>query len=251
MKKNRLRNLVLTLGIVHLAYMPLSAQWTLDLETGIAFPRSNDVRVPNETGTLISLTDDLTAQSAPFFRARVDFALAERHHIVLFGAPLTLKSSGKSDKDIHFAGKDYPAGAELEAKYKFNSWRLTYRYDLVRSARWTVGLGLTAKIRDAAITLSGDGASSETTDFGFVPLLNFLIRWDFSDLWGILLEGDAAAAPGGQGRAEDVLLAILYRPSRRLTLRAGYRILEGGADVDQVYNFAWIDFASVGATITF
>ncbi len=251
MKRRSLKFSCLILGFSLLATLPLSGQWTLDLETGVAFPRSNDVRVPNATGTLFSLTDDLTSKSAPFIRARLGFAIAERHNIVLFAAPLTLKASGQADKDIHFAGKDYPAGTPLDASYQFNSWRLTYRYDLVRSEQWTVGLGLTAKIRDAAITVSGGGISSDTTDFGFVPLLNFLVRWDFSDLWGLLLEGDAAAAPGGQGRAEDILLAIMFRPSQRLTLRAGYRLLEGGADVDQVYNFAWIDYASVGAAITF
>jgi hypothetical protein len=251
MRRQHIVQLCLFFGLGLLIALPLAAQWTLDLETGVAFPRSNDVRVPNATGTLFSLTDDLTAKSAPFFRARLDLALAERHHIVIFGAPLTLKSSGSSDKDIHFAGEDYAAGTQIEAKYKFNSWRLSYRYDLVRSQKWTVGLGLTAKIRDAAITVSGGGSSSETTDFGFVPLLNFLVRWDFAEMWGLLLEGDAAAAPGGQGRAEDILLAVLFRPTQRLTLRAGYRVLEGGADVDQVYNFAWIDYFSVGAAISF
>jgi hypothetical protein len=139
----------------------------------------------------------------------------------------------------------------LEAKYTFNSWRLTYRFHLVRSTKWTVGLGLTAKVRDAEISLSGGGTSSNTTDLGFVPLLNFLVRWEFAPRWGLLLEGDAAAAPGGQGRAEDIHLALLYKPSDSVTLRAGYRLLEGGAEVDQVYNFAWVDYLTIGATLTF
>ncbi|MGB2906105.1 MAG: hypothetical protein WBB73_03330 [Candidatus Aminicenantaceae bacterium] len=241
----------LIFGIGFLAANPLSGQWTLDLETGAAFARSNDLRVPNATGTLFSLTDDLDTNPALYFRVRLGLTLGTRHHILLLAAPLTLKSSGQPDNDIHFAGQDYPAGTYLEASYTFNSWRATYRYDLVRSEKWTMQLGLTAKIRDAAITLSGDGTFSETTDFGFVPLLNFLVRWDFADRWGLLLEGDAAAAPGGQGRAEDILLAAFFRPSQRLTLRAGYRLLEGGADVDQVYSFAWLDYLSLGATITF
>ena len=251
MKKMSLHFLCLILSISTLTAIPLSGQWFLDLETGAAFARSNDVRVPNATGTLFSLTDDLDADPALALRARLGITLGRRHHIVLFAAPLTIKAGGRSDKDIHFAGEDYPSGTSLDANDKFNSWRLTYRYDLVRSEKWTLGLGLTAKIRDAAISLSGGGASSETTDFGFVPLINFLVRWDVTDRWGLLLEGDAAAAPGGQGRAEDVLLAVLFRPSQRLTLRAGYRLLEGGADVDQVYNFAWVDYLTVGAAFTF
>jgi hypothetical protein len=63
------------------------------------------------------------------------------------------------------------------------------------------------------------------------------------------LEGDALAAK--QGRAEDVLLALLYRLSPKVTVKAGYRIVEGGANVEEVYNFALIHYASLGILIDF
>ena len=56
----------------------------------------------------------------------------------------------------------------------------------------------------------------------------------------------AAARPG---RAEDVLLALTWRLRDDLTLKAGYRMVEGGSDVDSVYTFAWIHFAVVGLTV--
>jgi hypothetical protein len=62
-----------------------------------------------------------------------------------------------------------------------------------------------------------------------------------------LLEGDALAAP--QGRAEDVLVAAGYRLSDKISLKAGYRILEGGADNDEVYNFTLLSYAAVGIVI--
>jgi len=64
-----------------------------------------------------------------------------------------------------------------------------------------------------------------------------------------LLDGDALAAP--QGRAEDVLIAATYKLSDGFGIRAGYRILEGGADNDEVYNFSLFHYASVGITYTF
>jgi hypothetical protein len=36
-----------------------------------------------------------------------------------------------------------------------------------------------------------------------------------------------------------------------LRLKAGYRILEGGASNDEVYTFALIHYALVGAVLTF
>jgi hypothetical protein len=34
--------------------------------------------------------------------------------------------------------------------------------------------------------------------------------------------------------------------TENLSIKAGYRFLEGGADVDEVYNFTLIQFADVG-----
>jgi hypothetical protein len=110
-------------------------------------------------------------------------------------------------------------------------------------------LGLTGKIRDASISLETAGQKSEKTNTGFVPLINFQVQWWPKSSWGMLLEGDALAAP--QGRAEDVFIGILHRPWERLILRAGYRILEGGADVEQVYNFTLVHFIGLGAEIRY
>jgi hypothetical protein len=150
---------------------------------------------------------------------------------------------------IRFNGTDFPLGADVNALYRFNSYRLTYRYDLVDTGPWNVGIGFTAKIRDAAIRLDAGAVESEKTNVGFVPLLHVRVERQFSPRIGALLEVDALAAK--QGRAEDVLLALLYRLSPAVTLKAGYRIVEGGANVEEVYNFALIHYASLGILIDF
>jgi hypothetical protein len=63
------------------------------------------------------------------------------------------------------------------------------------------------------------------------------------------LDGDGLAAP--QGRAEDVLAVLTMQASDRIGFKLGYRILEGGADNDEVYSFALIHYASFGALIYF
>jgi hypothetical protein len=151
--------------------------------------------------------------------------------------------------DILFEGAVFPANTELTGSYKFNSYRLTYRYDIVLKPRFEFGLGFTAKIRDAEIALSSSELTSVKTNVGFVPIINFRLLWMFDEKLGLLLDGDALAAP--QGRAEDVLIAVRYKLSDNFGIRAGYRILEGGADNDEVYNFALFHYASFGVTIGF
>ncbi len=228
---------------------PAKAQAMLDLESGIVYTGYNDVRIPGDQGTFFSLKDDLAPESELFFRLRAYYTIKSRHTISVLYAPLETSSKGSIAKDIFFEGVLFPANTGLVGTYKFNSYRLSYRYDFLNKTRIKFGLGFTAKIRDAKIRLASSGLTSEKTNVGFVPIINFRLFWKAGDKFGMLLDGDALAAP--QGRAEDVLIALVYNFSDNLDIRAGYRILEGGADNDEVYNFALFNFASVGLSYTF
>lgn len=237
--------------IYFISPLTVEAQWFVDIESGYVFNGYNDVQIPGNIGTRFSLTDDLKAESAIFYRIRMGVQLNERHTLSALFAPLSIQASGTVNTPVIFFEEEFSAGIPLDGKYTFNSYRMTYRYALKNSEKWRIGLGFTAKIRDAAVKLSGEGKTSEKTNVGFVPLLNFLLEYKVSDKASILLKGDALAAPGGQGRAEDVLLAVQYWLSDQIQLRAGYRILEGGANVEEVYNFALLHFITLGLRFTF
>jgi hypothetical protein len=57
------------------------------------------------------------------------------------------------------------------------------------------------------------------------------------------------AAP--QGRAEDFLVAGTWRIRSGVDLRLGDRMIEGGADSDEVDTFSWLRFAVAGFRIPF
>lgn len=222
------------------------ARFAVDVESGAVFSGYNDVRIPGDKGTLFSLSEDLDTKSTAYFRARIHYAVSARTDLSVLIAPLEIQAAGRVGKDIDFAGKTFPADQPLDATYRFNSYRLTYRYDFYEAADFEFGLGLTAKIRDAEIRLSSGDIESGKSNVGFVPLVNFRMLWKIDHRLHLLVDGDALAAP--QGRAEDVLAAFEYRISNRLALRAGYRILEGGADNDEVYSFALLNYAAIGLT---
>jgi hypothetical protein len=224
--------------------LSLNGQASFDLETGAVGTGYNNVRIPGDQGTLFSLKDDLISKTEIFFRIRVNYTIKFRHTLSLLYAPLETISDGNVPNDIFFEGVTFPANTDLTGTYKFNSYRLTYRYEIVLKPKFEFGLGFTAKIRDAKISLASAGLETEKANVGFVPIINFRMLWKPDEKFGILLEGDALAAP--QGRAEDVLIATTYRVSDWLGLKAGYRILEGGADNDEVYSFALFNYASVG-----
>jgi len=241
-------SIIFLLFLLVLPALNMHAQATLDLETGVVVTGYNDVRIPGDEGTLFSLKDDLTANSKIYYRIKVNYTIKSRHTLSVLFAPLTTTSDGSIPYDINFSGTVFPANTALDAKYKFNSYRLTYRYDIVKKPKIDFGLGFTAKIRDASIALESADLKAEKTNVGFVPIINFRLHWRFTEDFGLLFEGDALAAK--QGRAEDILIAVTYRFSDHFAIKAGYRILEGGADNDEVYNFALFHYGAVGLSIT-
>ncbi len=225
------------------------AGWSVDIESGLAFSGYNDVRIPGNIGTDISLSEDLEAESSEFVRLRVAVQLGDRHQLSFLIAPLRFESSGTVDRDVDFNGVRFAGGVPLNSLYRFDSYRVTYQYTWYNSERIRAGIGFTGKVRDASIRINNGSMSSEKANTGFVPLVNFAFDWRFGSGLGLVLEGDALAAP--QGRAEDVLLAVYANPSNQLRLRLGYRVLEGGADNDEVYTFALVHYVSAGISWTF
>lgn len=223
---------------------------SLQIEGGAVWQTRNDVQIPNTTAaTRFSLRDVAGTGAWPAGRVYLERRVGERHALRALFAPLSITETGVPDRTIAFAGKTYATGAPVEATYQFNSYRLSYRYRLHEGRRWTWWTGFTAKVRDAKIELRQGPTSSRKTDVGFVPLLHLASVWRLAPDWKAVLDADALA--GGPGRAEDAALTLARDLGTRLTLHVGYRTVEGGADVDEVYAFAWLHYAVAGLEYRF
>ena len=240
---------VLTLLLVPFAAVAGDAgsRFEVELEAGPVWQSSNEVQIPNDvSGTRFSLADLVGNGPWPAGRFYFSWNISERHGVRLLLAPLSYTETGTFDETVDFAGQSYAPGVPTEATYQFNSWRVTYRYRFRSGEKWRWWIGFTAKVRDAKIRLEQETTASEDTDVGFVPLLYLRGEWRFADRWRFLLDLDALA--GGPGRAEDLALKVSYDFSDRWSLAGCYRTVEGGADVDEVYNFAWFNSAVISAT---
>jgi hypothetical protein len=216
----------------------------VELEAGPAWQSYNDAEIPNDgTATRFSLTDLAGNGPWPAGRLYVTWNVAERHGLRLLAAPLSLTETGVPARPVSFAGATFAAGQPLQATYTFNSYRLTYRYRWRATDRTTAWVGATAKIRDAVIALEQGATSGRKDDVGFVPLLHVAADWAVSPSWRLGLDADALA--GGPGRAIDAALKLGYDPGGRWAVHVGYRTVEGGADVPEVYSFAWLHYAVV------
>ena len=227
------------------AYIPTGS---IELESGPVWQSKNDVQIPNTgNGTRFSLYN--LVGKGPWLTGRmyVTIKIAPKHELRLLTAPLDINEKSNLDKIVRFEGKTFSPGP-IDTRYKFNSYRLTYRY-LYYAQRWKLRIGFTAKIRDAIIELRRNNNSAKKTDLGFVPLLHLSGEYSFTDRTGFLFDLDALA--GGPGRAEDLALKLYYDPNTKWRLTAGYRTVEGGADVEEVYTFAWLNYANLSLIYRF
>jgi hypothetical protein len=240
-------------GALMLALLPATghAQRTgfiIELEGGPAWQSYNDVEIPNDgTATRFSLSDLAGTGPWPAGRLYITAPLGGRHALRLLVAPFSLTETGTPSSALEFAGKSYAAGTPLEATYTFNSYRLTYRYLLHAGERSKAWVGFTAKVRDAEIALAQGATASRKEDLGFVPLLHMAGEWRLGPVWHLLADVDGLA--GGPGRAVDATLKLGRDLDARWALRLGYRMVEGGADVDQVYTFAWLHYATLSLVV--
>ncbi len=239
-----------------LPFRPVSAQETknsrfdMELELGPVWQSRNNVQIPNnENGTRFSLADLVGKGPFPAARLYLTWNITGKHGLRALLAPLSYTKQGRLPYIVDFAGGSFDPDVPTDATYKFNSWRLTYRYLLFERSRWNGWIGFTAKIRDAKIKLAQNARSTEKTDLGFVPLLHLGFDYQLAGSWRFVFDLDALA--GGPGRAEDLSLKLSYKLSERLSISGGYRTVEGGADVEEVYNFAWFHYATASILYRF
>ena len=251
MKKCMLLGLIL--GFIGFSSAQASSQeddpYRLRFELSPVWQTVNRVQIPTPGGTRFNLT---TLGQGPSWNYRVDgvWRVGQRSQIRALYAPLSIRVNGVLGSTVSFQDQSFSGTAQTDGFYRFNSYRLTYRYRLTQTERFSLWLGFTGKIRDAEIRLTQGALSASRANVGFVPLLHLYTTYFFNDSFRVVLEADALAAP--QGRAEDVALLLGLRVHRHGEVFLGYRTIEGGADGGgKVYNFAWLHYAVLGLGISF
>lgn len=212
---------------------------TIDLEAGALWQNRNDVRIPGEGGTRFSIRDLIGEGTYPVGRVTADWDVNPRHALRLVIAPLEVDGTGNLDQTTQFAGATFQPGVATDALYRFNNYRLGYRYTFLHTEHWRLRVGGTLFVRDAKVELVQGATRASDSDLGLVPLANFAAEYMPAERWRLVAELDGLVSP--QGRAFDFTLRGQYDINDRCSVGVGYRTIEGGADNDDVYSFAWLN----------
>ena len=211
-----------------------------ELEGGPVSQAKNDVRIPGNTGTEFSFKDLTGSGLYAAGRFTFDWNIRERHGLRLEVAPLRIDNTGTFNQPVSFAGTTFSPGTSTEGKYKFDTYRVSYRYLFLNKKALRMRVGATLLVRDAQIELEQAGVTASDSNVGVAPLLNFSTEWAFAKRWTAILDFEGLA--GGPGRALDLALKMRYDLTDRWSIGGGYRTIEGGVDSDDVYNFSWFNY---------
>jgi hypothetical protein len=217
------------------------ANWRVDLEAGAFVANHNEVQIPNDNQGDRFKISELGENVFASGRLSLAWRPSRKHELQLVYAPLSYSEKGTFNQDIRFDGVTFAADRKLEARYKFDSYRLRYLYQLVDNENWNLELGGTLFVRDASIKISQDGINSKDSNLGLVPLFALKAAYSLTQDWSLVIDTDLAAAP--QGRAIDLSIMAQRQLGKHWLIASGYRTIEGGADNDDVYTFAWFNGA--------
>ncbi len=221
---------------------------TLRLTAGSSWQERNDVQIPNTAeGTRFSLRQAAGRGPVDAIRLEANWMINERHGVRVLLAPLSYTKAVTFSEPVRFAGENFSAGDATDATYRFNSWRVGYHYSLIRNDATQLKIGATLKVRDAEIRLEQGNTVGADDDVGLVPLLYVAGKHQLNRRWTIGADLDGLA--GGPGRAIDLGIQLDYSITRHWQIGAELRILDGGADTDDVYNFARFNSAAVAISV--
>ena len=220
--------------------------FSIQVEGGAAWQMRNDFAVPGDTGTLVRLPQ---GDVSPAFRASVNWDIGRRFSLRFVAAPLSTATDFVPTSAVLFQEVTFQPGESVTTDYRFDTYRVTGSWRFAPASAWQLKVGATLLLRDATIELSSASARAEKSNTGVVPLLYGAARWQATPRFALEAEADAAAA--SQGRAIDASLKGAWAVSPHTELQLGLRVLDGGADNDEVISFATFHYAIAGVAFRF
>lgn len=224
-------------------------RFAVEVEGGVFGFTRNDVRDPGDTGTLFSFR--LLNAMGPDAYARVygEFRTGERHTWRVLYAPLQISGTGSLPTSTFFVDATFAPGVPTLGRYKFNNYRVNWRYTLNDTPGWRIQLGAGVLVRDARIELRQGELQAADPDLGFVPVVAFTAERRISPRTTFVFDIEGLGST--QGRALDGSLKLTYDVTPHWRVGGGYRGLEGGADVESVFTFAFIHYGLASVAYRF
>ena len=175
-----------------------------------------------ETPAPSSTCWDLTGSGPDaYVRLYATYSFNDKHALRLTVAPLETEGTGTLSEETTFQDAVFAPDVPTKGTYRFNTYRLTYRWTFHDSEHWRWGVGAAALVRDAEIALEQGDLKQSRDDLGVVPLLHLYGEYHWNDELDLILDVEGLGSTRGTGLRCRVQGALCLQ--RRLACIGGYR----------------------------
>jgi hypothetical protein len=104
-------------------------RFSLEFETGAVWQSRNQIQIPDSNaGTRFALTDIQGNGPEAHRRIELTWNMTHRHSLRFVYAPLAFSGTGAFGTPVNFAGGSFSPGTAVDSEYKFDSYRLKFRF---------------------------------------------------------------------------------------------------------------------------
>jgi hypothetical protein len=220
---------------------------TLVSEFGLLSTLTNQIQ-QGTNGTYFDYVEDGDDELFnPFLRLSAEALFAGRHNVTFLYQPLQLAGRSRLQRDVTINDALFPDGADIEWRYGFDFYRLTYEYNLFDTESFLLGLGggFQMRIAENDFITRDMTLSRNSRNLGPVPLLKLRARYTLPSGWwfGAEVDGFYAAVRILNGDLESEIIGGVVDGS----LRAGKRLRPG---LDAFLNLRVVGGGSDGTSQT-
>lgn len=199
----------------------------------------------------------------PYQRYSVELVLAGRHRVTFLYQPLTLDTrtvvgrNGTASGPVVVDGVSFPLGSQLDLRYGFDFWRVSYLYDFVSDPATILAAGASLQVRNASIVFSQADGTARTIqqNIGPVPILKVRAAHWFSPAFGLDFEADGFYASSAffngasqpfEGWIWDASISARTRLVPGTAAFLTLRTIGGGARGNNAYSYVSSTTSSPG-----
>ena len=217
--------------------------YTAEVEAGGLWQSRNDIGVPGDSGTRFSMAQLMGRGPSSYARVGLGYRINPIHEVRLLWAPLSMSGSGELDQTTQFAGQSFAAGVPTSARYRLDSYQLTWRAKVHEGEVWRWHAGLSGRYLDGGAELEQAGVVARFSEDGFLPMLHLDGGAQLFPGWRAELNADAGALD--QRRMFDISAQVKTALDDDWELGFGYRGTEAWFENDEAFNFPWFHAALI------
>jgi len=225
--------------------------WSYNWDFGPAYLIRNEVRAPDETGTLFDLNnfdkqDDPTTTSA----AMIAVNFKEKHDFWVMFNPFEARDQGKFTQPVRFGGELFPADSLIYSAWRLEDLRLGYSYSVMDKA-WELraGASIAALWTSIKLITPDESIYAEVKDFVVLPLARLYLSYHFTEHFELYI--DAEGMQISTDRLVDSGIGFNWFINPHWSAWIGYRFYDKDITTDDLFNRVSYNALVLGVGHTF